>query len=179
MTTPTDFVRDQWYVVASTDEISDIPLARTVCGEHIVLFRQTDGTIVALADRCPHRGYPLSLGAVDCVEKPRFGVARETFGQLTKMILVAAQARVHRPPTAADRPQLVRPPGWRWNGRPGCSEDRLWRPGLCGRDRWRWHPELNFDQVLLCDPAGHGDKQLVGVVIVANALFLTSLARHA
>jgi len=59
----------------------------------------------------------LSLGAVDCVEKPRFGVARGTFEQLTKMILVAAQARVHRPPTAAERPQPASRPGWRWNGR--------------------------------------------------------------
>lgn len=57
----------------------------------------------------------LSLGAVDCVEKPRFGDARETFAQLTKMLLVAADARVHRTPDTL--PQPPRRPDWRWNGR--------------------------------------------------------------
>ena len=61
---PTEFATDQWYVVASLDELGPEPLARTVCGRHVVLFRQTDGTVVALEDRCPHRGYPLSRGTV-------------------------------------------------------------------------------------------------------------------
>lgn len=56
----------------------------------------------------------LSLGAVDCVEKPRFGAARETFDHLSKLILVAADARIRSPrpraaPVSAD-------PGWTWNG---------------------------------------------------------------
>lgn len=55
---------DQWFVIASTDEVTDTPLGRTVCGEEIVLFRQADGSVAALADRCPHRSYPLSLGTV-------------------------------------------------------------------------------------------------------------------
>ncbi|MEZ5723092.1 MAG: chemotaxis response regulator protein-glutamate methylesterase [Paracoccaceae bacterium] len=59
----------------------------------------------------------LSLGAVDCVEKPRFGAAAQTFELLTKMLLVAADARVHSP---AGTGAAVRPAptaGWRWNGR--------------------------------------------------------------
>lgn len=62
---PTDFVTEQWYVIASTDEVADAPLARTVCGEHIVLFRRPDGSVAALEDRCPHRSYPLSQGTVE------------------------------------------------------------------------------------------------------------------
>ena len=31
-------------------------------GEDWLLFRQSDGTLRMLADRCPHRGAPLSLG---------------------------------------------------------------------------------------------------------------------
>lgn len=64
MAMPTEFPQNQWYVVAAVDEITDAPLGRTVCGEHIVLYRRSDGTIAALADRCSHRGYPLSLGTV-------------------------------------------------------------------------------------------------------------------
>jgi len=62
---PIDIPDNQWFVIASTDEVTDAPLARTVCDQEIVLFRQADGDIVALADRCPHRGYPLSLGTVE------------------------------------------------------------------------------------------------------------------
>lgn len=58
------FPVNRWYVIASTDEVGDQPLARTVCGRSVVLFRDDHGTAVALDDRCPHRNYPLSLGAV-------------------------------------------------------------------------------------------------------------------
>jgi vanillate O-demethylase monooxygenase subunit len=58
------FARNHWYVVASAAEIGGQPLARTVCGDDLVLWRSSDGTASALADRCSHRRYPLSLGSV-------------------------------------------------------------------------------------------------------------------
>ncbi len=59
----------------------------------------------------------LSLGAVDCVEKPRFGGAREAFELLTKMVLVAADAHVQSRRAPAQAVQPARRTGWRWNGR--------------------------------------------------------------
>ena len=56
---------NQWYVIALTDEITEHPLARTVCGQEIVCYRVRDGRAVALRDRCPHRRYPLSLGRLE------------------------------------------------------------------------------------------------------------------
>ena len=53
---------DCWYVVALADEVSDQPLARTVVGVDVVLYRLASGRVVALRDRCSHRRYPLSLG---------------------------------------------------------------------------------------------------------------------
>jgi vanillate O-demethylase monooxygenase subunit len=53
---------NQWFVIALSSEISDRPLARTVCGHDIVCYRLSDNRPVALKDRCPHRRYPLSLG---------------------------------------------------------------------------------------------------------------------
>ena len=47
--------RNCWQVIAFGREIGCTPLARTVCGEEIVLFRTTAGEAAALADRCPHR----------------------------------------------------------------------------------------------------------------------------
>jgi phenylpropionate dioxygenase-like ring-hydroxylating dioxygenase large terminal subunit len=85
MDTDATFSRNEWYVVASAEEITDAPLARTVCGEHIVLFRRTDGTPVALPDRCSHRGFPLSLGTVvgDEIQCGYHGVKFDSCGTCT------------------------------------------------------------------------------------------------
>ncbi len=53
-----------WYAVATTEEVGRSPLARTVLGQRVVLYRATDGRAVALADRCAHRPVPLSNGEV-------------------------------------------------------------------------------------------------------------------
>lgn len=59
------FAHDRWYVVALSSEVTAAPLGRTVLGENIVLYRTESGRPVALADRCPHRRFPLSLGRLD------------------------------------------------------------------------------------------------------------------
>jgi len=56
--------RNAWYLAAWNGEIGDKPLARTLLGERIVLFRGTGGAIAALEDRCCHRAAPLSMGTV-------------------------------------------------------------------------------------------------------------------
>lgn len=56
------FLRDQWYVAAWSEDVGEAPLARTILGEMLVLYRLADGTVVALEDRCPHRNLPLSEG---------------------------------------------------------------------------------------------------------------------
>jgi phenylpropionate dioxygenase-like ring-hydroxylating dioxygenase large terminal subunit len=58
------WLRNCWQVIAFAKEIGPAPLARTVLGEPVVLFRTQAGDAVALADRCPHRFAPLSLGRV-------------------------------------------------------------------------------------------------------------------
>lgn len=51
-----------WYVACLASELSGSPIARTVLGRPLVLFRDRTGRAAALADRCPHRNVPLSLG---------------------------------------------------------------------------------------------------------------------
>ena len=58
------FLRNAWYVAAWSGEVADAPLARTLLGEPVVLFRVEDGAPVALQDRCCHRQLPLSMGKV-------------------------------------------------------------------------------------------------------------------
>ena len=58
------YLRNCWYMAAWSDTLRTAPLARTLLGEPIVLYRCEDGTAVALTDRCPHRFAPLSAGEV-------------------------------------------------------------------------------------------------------------------
>jgi phenylpropionate dioxygenase-like ring-hydroxylating dioxygenase large terminal subunit len=58
------FLKDCWYAAALADELSTTPLARTICGEPIALFRTASGRASALEDRCPHRFAPLSIAIV-------------------------------------------------------------------------------------------------------------------
>jgi phenylpropionate dioxygenase-like ring-hydroxylating dioxygenase large terminal subunit len=52
-----------WYAACFGSELRPRrPLARTVHGVALVLFRDSAGRVVALADRCPHRNVPLALG---------------------------------------------------------------------------------------------------------------------
>jgi len=59
------FVRNAWYAAAMSHECASRPLARTILGEQVALFRTTDGRSVALQDRCCHRFAPLSLADVE------------------------------------------------------------------------------------------------------------------
>lgn len=54
-----------WYVACRSDQLAASPIARTLLGIPVVLYRDTTGAAGALLDRCPHRNAPLSRGEVD------------------------------------------------------------------------------------------------------------------
>jgi vanillate O-demethylase monooxygenase subunit len=56
------WVPNQWYVAAWDCEVDRTPLARTICGEAVMLYRRLDRSLVAMRDACPHRLLPLSMG---------------------------------------------------------------------------------------------------------------------
>jgi phenylpropionate dioxygenase-like ring-hydroxylating dioxygenase large terminal subunit len=58
------FIRNAWYVAAWADEISETPLARRICNEPVVLYRDQQNCVAALHDMCCHRGAPLHMGAI-------------------------------------------------------------------------------------------------------------------
>ncbi len=58
------FIRNAWYVAAWADEIGEAPLARRICNEPVVLFRDQQNRVAALHDMCCHRGAPLHMGMV-------------------------------------------------------------------------------------------------------------------
>lgn len=58
-----EYVRNAWYVIAWSEEVTqEKPLARDLLGDAVVLFRTTTGEPIVMADRCSHRGFPLSSG---------------------------------------------------------------------------------------------------------------------
>lgn len=60
------FARNCWYVAAENHAVPhDKPMAVTVASENIVVYRDSKGGVVAMADMCPHRLAPLSLGRIE------------------------------------------------------------------------------------------------------------------
>ncbi|MDX3846053.1 DUF5914 domain-containing protein [Streptomyces europaeiscabiei] len=56
-----------WYVVGATRDVrEDRPLARTVAGREVVVWRDADGRLVAGPGVCPHLGAPLKDSPVRC-----------------------------------------------------------------------------------------------------------------
>jgi nitrite reductase/ring-hydroxylating ferredoxin subunit len=55
-------LNDSWFVIERSESIHSKPLGRHLLGEPIVLVRTADGDVLALEDRCPHQGVPLSQG---------------------------------------------------------------------------------------------------------------------
>lgn len=53
-----------WTPLLLARQIGSRPVSVTLAGERLVLFREPNGHIGALLDRCPHRGASLSLGKV-------------------------------------------------------------------------------------------------------------------
>jgi phenylpropionate dioxygenase-like ring-hydroxylating dioxygenase large terminal subunit len=76
-------IPDQWYAVL---ESSQVPAGRPVSiirmGERLVFWRDAQGKVACLHDRCPHRGVSLSLGRLqdDCVECPFHGFQFDASG---------------------------------------------------------------------------------------------------
>ncbi|MFN8546404.1 MAG: aromatic ring-hydroxylating dioxygenase subunit alpha [Candidatus Eisenbacteria bacterium] len=56
---------DYWYIAARSRELKGRPIARTLLGRPIVLFRGASGLPGAMEDRCAHRNLALSAGRVE------------------------------------------------------------------------------------------------------------------
>lgn len=57
------YLRNVWYVAGWASEVAaGKMLARPICDQPLVLFRDEQGAPHALFDRCPHRFAPLSMG---------------------------------------------------------------------------------------------------------------------
>jgi chlorophyllide a oxygenase len=120
-------MRAYWYPLCRSDDLPPHrPLAATLLGDPLVLFRDETGAPRCLADLCPHRSAPLSLGRVEAgrVECPYHGWQFDGAGACVHIPSVAAglsmpeRARVRRYPCVV-RAGLV----WVWPGDPSQADD--------------------------------------------------------
>ena len=56
---------NQWYIVLASAELRRKPLSAERLGRRMVFWRDSDNTVHAHIDRCPHLGAALGLGKVD------------------------------------------------------------------------------------------------------------------
>ena len=119
-------LRDNWYAVAFTQEVDAArPLLRYCCGDRVALFRMANGEPIALYDRCPHRGSPLSLGKIadDALQCPYHGFRYDRSGRCVR---VPSQANI-LPELSVRSYPLVERGGfiWLWPGAPEAADAAL------------------------------------------------------
>jgi phenylpropionate dioxygenase-like ring-hydroxylating dioxygenase large terminal subunit len=160
-TAPNHFPLNAWYAAAYDVEVGRTLLARTVCNQKLVLYRQTDGRLAALEDACWHRLLPLSLGRLegDEVVCGYHGLVYNAEGRCTHMPsqeTINPAACVRRFPVA-EKHRFV----WIWPGDPALADEAL-------------IPDLHWNH----DPEWAGDGKMIRVkcdyrLVVDNLMDLT------
>ena len=117
------FVRNAWYIAAWSEEIESGLLARTIMNQPIVIYRDADGNVGALEDRCCHRGAPLTHGSVTDVglQCGYHGLTFDTKGNCVDIPgqkNIPAQAQVRHFPLV-ERHQIL----WIWMGDPALADE--------------------------------------------------------
>ena len=119
------FLKNCWYVAAWAHELDGRLLARTILNQPVVLFQAPDGRVVALEDRCCHRGLPLSQGKLvgDVLQCGYHGLEFGFDGRCTR---VPGQSTV--PPGAEVKAYPVIEKWrwvWIWMGDPALADEAL------------------------------------------------------
>jgi len=82
-------LKNFWYAIAFTEEITETPSKHMVLGQQLVLFRQKrSGKVVAMSDLCVHRGGALSGGWQDekgCIVCPYHGWEYDAEGKAVRI----------------------------------------------------------------------------------------------
>jgi len=155
------FPMNAWYAAAWDVDIKRALFPRTICGKHVVIYRQGNGQVTALEDACWHRLVPLSKGRLegDSVVCGYHGLKYNSSGRCTFMpsqetINPSACVRAY---PVVERHRFV----WLWMGDPAMAD-----PALV--------PDMHWND----DPAWAGDGKTIHVkcdyrLVVDNLMDLT------
>ena len=109
-------LKNFWYAVEFSSAITDKPKRLTVMGEMLVVYRKPDDNlVVALSDRCAHRGAALSDGWRDgaCIRCPYHGWKFQPDGGCVEIPANAPGAPVPKKARVRSYPAEDRY-GWVW-----------------------------------------------------------------
>jgi len=119
------FPINAWYAAAWDVDIKHALFPRTICGKHVVIYRQANGQVTALEDACWHRLVPLSKGRLegDSVVCGYHGLKYNSSGRCTFMpsqetINPSACVRAY---PVVERDRFV----WLWMGDPALADPAL------------------------------------------------------
>ena len=183
------FIRNLWYVAAWPGEVTSKPLARTLLGEPVVLYRLSDGRVCALEDRCVHRNMPLSMGTVenDRLVCPYHALAYAPTG---RCVNIPAQDNIPTRAVIRSYPTVERDGAiWIWMGDPALAAPEQivpyphhnggsgWahRPGYCHLACWH---ELVSENLLDLTHIGWVHRNTIGGNANANARAKLETARE-
>ncbi|MEJ2632489.1 MAG: aromatic ring-hydroxylating dioxygenase subunit alpha [Acidihalobacter sp.] len=121
----TSFPQNAWYAAAWDHEIKHEISKRTLCNKELVLYRRTDGDVVALEDACWHRLLPLSMGKLNG-DNLVCGYHGLEFDGNGRCVYMPSQETVNpsacvRSFPAVERHRLV----WVWPGNPALADPDL------------------------------------------------------
>lgn len=146
------FIKNCWYVVAWSNEVPDHGfLTRTVINMPLVLWRDSEGRVIAFEDRCCHRAAPLSMGRQegDCITCMYHGLKFDSTGSCVE---IPSQTRI--PPQAKVRSfPLVEQHKWIWvwmgdaeKADPSMIPDTHWLddPNWASQDGGYIHYDVNY-----------------------------------
>jgi len=119
------FLRNGWYVVAMSHEVTRDMLPRVVMNEPLVMYRTQAGQPVILEDYCPHRLLPLSKGCVvgDALQCGYHGMQFDPTGQCIKIPgedRDPAEVKVRRYPVVEKHRWI-----YAWMGDPKLADPKL------------------------------------------------------
>lgn len=151
----TNFPLNAWYAVAWDHEVVRKPIARTIGGQPLALYRTAEGKPVALADACWHRLAPLSMGTVegkDGIRCPYHGIVFNSAGRCVSM---PAQETINPSATVPSYPAVQRYRYiWVWRGDPTLANPDL-IPDMHQMDHPEWtgdgltiHAECNYQLIV-------------------------------
>jgi len=145
------FLRNCWYVAAWDSEVHRLQLTRRLLlNEPVLLYRKSDGRVVALEDRCCHRHAPLSMGRIkgDNVECRYHGLQFDPAG---KCVHIPWQENI--PPSACVKsyPVVERYHWiWIWMGDPALADESRMRMSRGSRISIGWTIRTGVSRASAC-----------------------------
>jgi phenylpropionate dioxygenase-like ring-hydroxylating dioxygenase large terminal subunit len=120
------YPRNQWYVAAFSAELPrEGMLRREILDSPVLLYRTASGAAVALLDRCPHRGLPLSMGK-RVGDRVQCGYHGMEFGPEGRCLHVPSQSSVPARMAVQTFPLIERWQWvWIWVGDPAKADPEL------------------------------------------------------